>query len=111
MPSPSCFHNRDRCSAVTDETSALNCSANSATTASASDSGSPTSTLAGNGGNDIVCAHTRRTSAAQATVARAQRHQPRELIFPNRNRSRHSHTLERTLPAAMVYWAWLTEDI
>ena len=62
--SPKHFHNRDRCSPVIIETSTLNCSANSATTASASDSGSPTATSAGNGGSDNACAHTRRTSPA-----------------------------------------------
>src|SRR3984893_17399937 len=61
--SPNCFHNRERCSAVIAETSALNCSANSATTASASDAGSPPSTQAGKGAKGTVCAHTRRTRA------------------------------------------------
>lgn len=63
--SPKALNNRDRCSAVTAETSALNCSANSATTASTSDTGSDagseTDTSTGSGGNDIVCAQTRRT--------------------------------------------------
>src|SRR5208283_2127477 len=60
--SPRHFHNRDRCSAVIIETSTLNCSANSATTASASDCGPSTATSAGNAGKDKVRAHTLRTN-------------------------------------------------
>ncbi|HWX35997.1 MAG TPA: hypothetical protein VNZ53_52345 [Steroidobacteraceae bacterium] len=62
--SPKHFHSLDRCSPVIIDTSALNCSANSVRTASASDSGSFTATSAGSGGNDNACAHTRRTSPA-----------------------------------------------
>ncbi len=96
--SPSCFHNRDRCSAVTDETSALNCSANSATAASASDAGSPTSTLAGNGGSDIVCAHTRRTSAAMRPSP--GHNDTNRVSWSSRTETGAAirHTLERALP-------------
>jgi hypothetical protein len=52
--SPKHFHNQDRCSPVISETSTLNCSANSATTASASDSGSFTATSTGNDGSDTA---------------------------------------------------------
>ena len=60
--SPKDFHSQDRCSRVIAETSTLNCSANSATTASASDPGSSTDTSAGNAGKDNVRAHTVRTN-------------------------------------------------
>lgn len=46
------------------ETSTLNCSANSATTASAGDSGSFTATSHGNDGSDSARAHTCLTSPA-----------------------------------------------
>src|SRR5690242_6125914 len=98
VASPSCFHSRDRCSAVTAATSALNRSAKSTTAASASDSGSPTWTLEGKGGSDIVCAHTRRTSAA--TRPSPGHNDTSRVSWSSRTETGAAirHTLERVLP-------------
>ena len=64
MPTlPSADVNRLRRSSLTDDTSTLNCSANSTATDSASSVGPSTSTSVGSGGSDSVFAQVWRTSA------------------------------------------------
>ncbi|EUA91467.1 hypothetical protein I551_2042 [Mycobacterium ulcerans str. Harvey] len=97
VESPSCLNNRDRCSALIEETSALNCSANSATTASAADWGSATTTSAGNAGGR-ACAHRPAEPARDTTVARGHHNQSGQHIT-DWSRSRHpSHARARHHP-------------